>query len=84
MDTRRVVNRTHVLDAPPGHDDGPGADTRACPRLERQLVARLQDLLGASPRRRTIGSYRWTTPPARRASKAAVPLPRRVVEKPVS
>lgn len=197
MDTRRVVNAPHVLDAPPGHDDGPGAVTRAClvwidareaflvrwrddrasvgrvesevpahhrstghvrhdpgirhggggpkqtagephrlehlerfidqvadlvgeeerliilgpgtvrehlerslrdhdhrmgrartitcepaSRLtERQLVARLRELLGASPRRRTVGSYRWTTPPARRASKAAVPLPRRVAEK---
>ena len=30
MDTRRVVNAPHVLDAPPGHDDGPGAVTRAC------------------------------------------------------
>lgn len=200
MDTRRVVNAPHVLDAPPGHDDGPGAVTRAClvwidareaflvrwrhdrtsvhrvesevpahhrstghvrhqpgirhggggpkqtagephrlehlehfidqvadlvgederliilgpgtvrehlerslrdhddrtgrartitcepaSRLtERQLVARLRELLGASPRRRTVGSYRWTTPPARRASKATVPLPRRVVEKPTS
>ena len=25
MDTRRVVNAPHVLDAPPGHDDGPDA-----------------------------------------------------------
>jgi hypothetical protein len=48
---------------------------------ERQLVARLRAVLGASPRRGTVGAYRWTTPPERRASGAPVGRPRRVVEK---
>lgn len=48
---------------------------------QRQLVERLRTLLGAQPRRRTVGAYRWTTPPERRASGAPVRRPRRVVEK---
>lgn len=81
--------REHLERSLRDHDDRMGrARTITCEpasRLtKRQLVARLRDLLGASPRRRTVGRYRWTTPVARRASRAAVPLPRRVVEKPAS
>lgn len=49
---------------------------------EPQLVARLRHLVGADPRRSTVGAYRWTGRGAERPSGAAWPLPRRVVEKP--
>lgn len=47
-----------------------------------QLVARLRRLVGADPRRRTVGAYRWTERPGERASGDARLPSRRVVEKP--
>ena len=52
------------------------------PITERQLVARLRTFAGQEPRRMTIGSYRWSETPGRRASGEAAPAPRRVTAKP--
>ncbi len=38
---------------------------------EPQLVARLRNLAGVEPRRRTLGAHRWTETPSRRASGPA-------------
>ena len=57
--------------------------TEASARLtDRQLVARLRRLVGAQPRRSTVGAYRWSETPAERPSGALGMFPRRVVEKP--
>jgi hypothetical protein len=57
--------------------------TESSTRLtDRQLIARLQRLVGAEPRRRTAGAYRWSGKPTKRPSGAPAALPRRVVEKP--
>ena len=48
---------------------------------DRQLIARLRHVVGADPRRRTVGAYRWNEPPSERPSGHAQPGPRRVVEK---
>lgn len=49
---------------------------------DRQLIARLRRFAGSDPRRRTIGAYRWNSPPAHSASGQEQVRPRRVVEKP--
>jgi hypothetical protein len=49
---------------------------------DRQLVTRLLRLLGAEPRRYTVGAYRWSVKPTKRPSGAPANLPRRVLEKP--
>jgi hypothetical protein len=57
--------------------------TEASTRLtDRQLIARLNRLGGAEPRRRTVGAYRWSVKPTKRPSGAPATLPRRVLEKP--
>lgn len=67
-----------------GHLARPRAITcEASPRLtDRQLVARLRDVAGADPRRRTVGAYSWRGSPGPRPSGSILPPPRRVVEKP--
>jgi hypothetical protein len=52
------------------------------PLTDRQLIARLRAFAGAETRRRTVGAYRWSEPPAHRQSGQAQRPPRRVVEKP--
>jgi hypothetical protein len=52
------------------------------PLTDRQLIARLRGFAGAETRRRTVGAYRWSEPPAHRPSGQAQLPPRRVVEKP--
>lgn len=47
---------------------------------DRQLVARLRQLMGAPSRRVTVGAYRWTEPKG--GARTAARLPRRVTEKP--
>jgi hypothetical protein len=55
----------------------------ASPRLsERQLIARVRDLAGDHPPRRTVGAYRWTGETGGRVSGAPARTPRRVVRKP--
>lgn len=48
---------------------------------DRQLVARLRHVAGEE-RRRTVGAYRWTGSPTRRASGSEGPAPQRVSPKP--
>jgi hypothetical protein len=51
------------------------------PLTDRQLIARLRRFVGAEPRRRTLGAYRWSEAPAHRPSGQVQLSPRRVVEK---
>ena len=52
------------------------------PRLtRRQLIARLRMASGEQPRRRTVGSYRWTLPTRAGAGGADAGTPRRVASK---
>ena len=69
-DTDRHASRTRTVTC------------QAAERLsDRQLVARLRHIAGEE-RRRTVGVYRWTGSPARRASGSEGPKPRRVSPKP--
>ena len=52
------------------------------PRTDRQLIARLRTFAGVETRRRSVGAYRWSEPPAHSRSGPAQPAPRRVVGKP--
>jgi len=52
------------------------------PYTDRQLIARLRRFGGVEPRRRTVGAYRWTDPPAPGRSGRAGLRPRRVADKP--
>jgi hypothetical protein len=51
---------------------------------DRQLMARLRRFAGIEPRRRSVGAYRWSQPPAHRPSGKADLPPRRVLNKPPS
>jgi hypothetical protein len=51
------------------------------PLTNPQLIARLRRFAGAEPRRRTVGAYRWSVPPARRASGQPELVPHRVAAK---
>ena len=52
------------------------------PLTDRQLIARLRAFAGVETRRRTVGAYRWSAPPAHSRSGQAQLAPRRLVEKP--
>jgi hypothetical protein len=52
------------------------------PLTDRQLIARLRAFGGVETRRRTVGAYRWSEPPAHSRSGKAQLSPRRLVEKP--
>jgi hypothetical protein len=47
----------------------------------RQLIARHRRAVGEEPRRRTVGAYRWSVPPAIEASGKHVAGPCRVTAK---
>lgn len=64
------------------HEPSRGITSEPSPPLtDRQLIARLRHVVGADPRRRTVGAYRWSEPPSEPPSGHAQPGPRRVVEK---
>lgn len=81
--TVREHLQRHVREIDEGHHQSRSISCEASPKLtDRQLIARLRHIVGADPRRRTVGAYRWSEPLPRRPSGGAVPPPRRVLEKP--
>ena len=73
----------HVLESDAHHGRHRNIACEASqPLTDRQLIARLRAFAGAETRRRTVGAYRWSEPPAHRPSGQAWLPPRRVVEKP--
>lgn len=81
--TVREHLQRHVREIDEGHHQSRSISCEASPKLtDRQLIARLRHIVGADPRRRTVGAYRWSEPLPRRPSGGPVPPPRRVLEKP--
>ena len=81
--TVREHLKRHVHEIDESHHQSRSISCEASPKLtDRQLIARLRHIVGADPRRRTVGAYRWSEPLPRRPSGGPVPPPRRVLEKP--
>lgn len=73
----------HVRESDEHHQRSRSVSCEASSRLtDRQLIARLRHLVGADPRRRTVGASRWTDPLPHRPSGQAPLPPRRVIHKP--